>query len=272
MSKHINHIWVDLLNKILTNGGFVKPRGAETLELIGNQSIISMRYPQMTIAERKLSHSFMFAEAYWILSGRNDVEYIQQFAPSISKYSDNGFTFNGAYGPQIIKQMDYVVDALANDSNTRQAVIQIWDKNPNKSKDVPCTLSLQFIVRKRNGVKTIDCVASMRSSDAWIGFIYDVFNFACLSAYVAMRFNKTYCEGHPGSRIEEVGNLYLTAGSQHLYSNTYEKAKRINAIDAVSPVGALDLNHCIAHFSSCPENFIRSLESNAKDFKNIEQE
>ena len=58
-----------------------KPRGLNIKEKINHSFKIGMEDPIITIPERKLSYSFMFGEAAWMLSGRNDVA-------SISKYVD----------------------------------------------------------------------------------------------------------------------------------------------------------------------------------------
>ena len=41
---------------------------------------------------------FHFFEALWMLAGRQDVKFLEQFTPRIREYSDNGSTLNGAYG------------------------------------------------------------------------------------------------------------------------------------------------------------------------------
>jgi thymidylate synthase len=153
----------------------------------------------------------MAAEAAWILEGRNDVETIAPYSKAISNFSDDGVSFFGAYGPKVVNQIDYCVDALYRDQFSRQAVINIWRENPPATKDVPCTLSLQFIVRH----SIIHCVASMRSSDLWLGHPYDIVNFSAISFYIMLKLNKKL---HADRKLLlGLGQLYLTAGSKHLY-------------------------------------------------------
>ena len=120
------------------------PRNLKCYEVLNDDWSVDMDDPVITLPERKLSYDFMMAEAAWMLEGRNDVESVSKFANSIKRFSDNGITFYGAYGPKIIDQWPYVLDALEKDKSTRQAVINIWRENPRSSLDVPCTLSLQF--------------------------------------------------------------------------------------------------------------------------------
>ena len=216
MSRKINDVWCQLLSKIIIEGNESKPRDMAVKEIIGNQTVIDMSNPILSVPERKMGYKFMCAEAWWILSGRNDVESIAPYSKAISSFSNNGINFDGAYGPKVIDQLTYVVDVLSSDNDTRQAVINIWRENPRDSKDIPCTLSAQFLIR--DGV--LHCVDTMRSSDAWLGWVYDVFNFTCLSIYIAL------CLRERGINVE-LGTLTLNAGSQHLYERNFPVAKQI---------------------------------------------
>src|SRR3546814_5271713 len=58
----------------------------------------------------------------------------------ISQFSDDGVVFAGAYGPRINLQLDYVLNKLREDPDTRQAGLTIWRPNPQPSKDIPCKI------------------------------------------------------------------------------------------------------------------------------------
>lgn len=208
--------WMRMVNKLLSYGAKASPRGFDTVELLGYQSVVDMNSPVVEFKERNLGKSFLPGEAWWILSGKSDVKSIAQYTKAIAKFSDNGVSFFGAYGPKIMEQLDYIVETLERDSESRQAVINIWRECPPKTKDVPCTLSAQFIIRDRK----IHCNLTMRSSDAWLGWPYDVFNFSMLSMYVAMKINaRAVFQGtnYRAYGVNALGNLTLTAGSQHFY-------------------------------------------------------
>jgi thymidylate synthase len=58
----------------------------------------------------------------------------------------------------------------------------------------------------------------MRSSDAWLGWVYDVFNFSQISLYVLLQLKSQH-------KIKlELGELTLTAGSQHIYQQHWKPA------------------------------------------------
>ena len=187
-----------------------------TKELLCFNTIVPMSNPLVTISSRNMSYKFALGEAWWILSGDDRVETIEPFNKNIAQFSDNGKTFFGAYGTKIVPQLPYVVDKLISDISSRQALLTIWRESPPASKDIPCTICLQFIIRE----DTLNVIATMRSSDAWLGWVYDVFNFSMCGALVAIYLKNTY-------KNLTLGNLYLTAGSQHLYERNMEKACKI---------------------------------------------
>lgn len=266
--------WLELIQRIVRDGKHTKPRGLTCKEIIGHQTVVDMNYP-ITTLRPKLGYRFLAAEAWWILSGKNDVASIAPYSRHIADFSDNGQMFFGAYGPKITEQLSYVAESIINDPWSRQAVIDIWRPNPPKSRDIPCTLSTQFLLRPHVdsiGVESLrlHCIDTMRSSDAWLGWPYDVFNFSMLSACLALAI------GLRTKKRITLGELHLTAGSQHLYvhpkedGNTsipYKIADVLNVLSGVtynpifySPIDLSDFKEpqcLINHLGLC------------KDFKGI---
>jgi len=207
--------WFSHLSMIIKYGNTVSPRGKSTLEIPQSTLFVDMRDPVLQIAERKLSYQFMAAEAYWILTGDDRVETIAPYNKHISKFSDDGIKFFGAYGPKITSQLDYVINKLKEDKYTRQAGLTIWRENPPETKDVPCTVAIFFNIR----CGKLNCHVFMRSSDVWLGVPYDVFNFSMLSHFICAKMNNLH-----GSVITP-GDLYITAASSHLYSEDLDDAR-----------------------------------------------
>jgi thymidylate synthase len=218
MIKNFSYDWLCLLNEIFRRGVNVNPRGRQTLELPHKTIEVHMLRPVLVVPERKLSTKFLAGEAHWILSGDDRVETIAPYNNRIANYSDDGIRFFGAYGPKIHDQMDYVVDTLAKDQSSRQGVITIWRENPPETKDVPCTVAMVFSLRADgyDGLN-LNTHVFMRSSDAWLGIPYDVFNFSMVSYVVAARLNRILKEPIWPSK------LYLTAASSHLYRDDFDK-------------------------------------------------
>lgn len=212
-------VWFVTLRQILFNGLEVAPRGKLTKELPQHTMVIDMRRPVITVAERKLSYQFMAAEAHWILSGDDSVAGIAPYNKHIAEFSDDGVKFFGAYGPKIRGQLDYVVGKLLADPDTRQAGLTIWRENPPVTKDVPCTVAIFANIRNM----ALNLHVFMRSSDAWLGVPYDVFNFSMLSHLICSRLN----EARPGEMTIAPGQLHLTAASSHLYEPNWLAAREL---------------------------------------------
>lgn len=228
MTTAVNNTeWIRLLNDLLTRQWReVTPRGMATREMLNKTTVTEMWTPVITVPQRKLGYRFMCAEAAWILSGDNRLETILPYARAIEQFSDDGLFFHGAYGPPIVDQLSYVTDALVRDRDTRQAVLTIWRKRPVSTKDVPCTISMQFLIRDSE----LHCITNMRSSDAWLGWPYDQFNFSCVAALVGALYMR---------RTDDpikLGYLHINMGSSHLYERNYEDADDVVRSEKTEPL------------------------------------
>lgn len=207
--------WLDTLQDLLANGHDVAPRGKLTKELPQRTMVVDTRRPVLLVPERSLSYRFMAAEAYWILSGDDRVATISKYNARIKDFSDDGERFFGAYGPKIQAQLPYIVEKLLEDPSSRQAGLTIWRECPPATKDVPCTVAIFFGIREAK----FNCHVFMRSSDAWLGVPYDVFNFSMLTHLVCGLLNEQLTTN------VQPGQLYLTAASSHLYEANWADAK-----------------------------------------------
>ena len=212
-----NEAWIESLRLVNKYGDLVSPRGIQTKEYIAMRDCFDMMYPVCYHPERKLNYSFMAAEAYWITSGSMFVEDIAPYNKHIAQFSDDNYIFNGAYGPRFIQQFEHVVNALVMDSNSRQAVMTIWTPNPMKTKDYPCTLNLQWLLRKGY----LNCIVNMRSNDLWLGRPYDFFNFTMMSLRVLCAVNERTGNGY------KLGRLNTLVGSLHYYLQNEESIVKV---------------------------------------------
>lgn len=213
----LTEVWQQQLKDILAFGLTVSPRGMETRELPNSAVAFDMMYPVLNVPRRKLQTKFLAGEAYWILSGDDSVAGIAPYNPNISRFSDDGVTFHGAYGPKIVAQLPYVVKKLHEDPMSRQAGLNIWRESPPHTKDVPCTVSMFFNIRDGK----LHSHVYMRSSDAWLGLPYDAFNFTMVACQVIRELNELrYREGALSPLVP--GTLFLTMASSHLYAEHFE--------------------------------------------------
>jgi thymidylate synthase len=155
---------------------------------------------------RKLSMRYAIGEFLWYLSGNNNLSEIQKYTDNWDRMSDNGVTVNSNYGYCIkykygFDQFEYVYNMLKDKPESRQAVIHIKAPDNSESKDVNCTVCLQFFVRDNKLYMT----TYMRSNDIWLGFPYDVFQFCNLQILLSMKLGVG------------LGTYTHIAGSLHLY-------------------------------------------------------
>lgn len=239
--------WHRLLNHLLYYGREVKPRDLSSREECNVTFHVENALSNVIYHKaRGLSYRFSVAEWLWMWYGRNDVKSIVQYNPNIAYFSDDGIIFNGAYGPKIVSQWNHVVDTLKEDRDSRQAIISIYDVPKGKTKDVPCTLTFQFLFRNNR----LNMTVNMRSSDVWLGLPYDQFNFSMLLNILAYQLDM------------RVGSLTMNLGSSHLYETNYEGAEAVvNSIDKLLTFGS-------PSFTSPPPTW---LEQVLVDNKNFEQ-
>ncbi len=223
-------VWRQQLLNIITNGHrahpvvfnheFNKTMPCDTLEVLGSSVVVAMHHPVVISPVRALSYRFMAAEAMWITDGDGSLEGIEMYNQRMRAYSDDGSTLFGAYGPKYDQQFDYVVDTLANDLSTRRAILSIWRENPPQTKDTPCTLNMQFIIRRDEQTNQLYlmCLVNMRSSDVWLGLPYDIFSFTMMAVKICHAVNMKLISGDPGTPdLILPGMLKINMGSSHLY-------------------------------------------------------
>lgn len=155
---------------------------------------------------RKMPLRYAVGELMWYMSGNNSLAAIQNYTSAWDRMSDNGLTVNSNYGWCIkhkygFDQWEYVKNLLRKDPNSRQAVIHIKTADTHPSKDVNCTVCLQFFIREGK----LHATVYMRSNDIWMGFPYDVFAFTAMQCKMAMELGV------------KIGTYTHIAGSLHLY-------------------------------------------------------
>lgn len=230
----LNAAWLGVLKALLACGQETRPRGQATLELPQVTVTTRLAHPVLTIPERHLNHRFMAGEAHWILNGDDRVSTIAPYNSRIAAYSDDGVTFFGAYGPRYVQQLPGVVQKLMDDPASRQAGLTLWRPNPPATKDVPCTVAVFFQLRDGE----LNVHVFMRSSDAWLGLPYDVFNFSMMGYEVVGHLNQRRQGDARGAQglgpdvpvaFDGVapGALFLTMASSHLYEPHFKAATEI---------------------------------------------
>lgn len=189
---------------------------------------VAIRYEKPT--ERVLLHPerdanpfFHLMEAVWMLGGRNDVAFPSRFVKTFGQFSDDGRTFNGAYGYRwryhftvegekgtlgSIDQIKTVVHHLREDPDNRRMTVTMFDPRNDlglASKDIPCNLTATVQI---NTEGALDLTVYNRSNDLiWGALGANVVHFSVLQEYLALLL------GVPVGAYEQV------SANMHVYLN-----------------------------------------------------
>jgi thymidylate synthase len=142
--------------KIRNFGKRVEPTQGPNQELFGVLLELTQPVARLSRTESKGTVFSCLGETLWYLAGSNKLDFITHYLPDYGKYSDDGVTTWGAYGPRIfstrgqVDQLENVVRLLRTKSPTRQAVIQLFHAEDivEAHKDVPCMHSAISFARK----------------------------------------------------------------------------------------------------------------------------
>ena len=161
--------------------------------------------------ERKWNPEYGEAEWQWYRSGDRNIAKLAELygkVPEIWKRMafPNG-NVNSNYGWQWRRndQIDYVVNLLIEEPETRQAVITILDMKEHDTFafDTPCTYAVQFTILNNK----LNMSVVMRSNDLWFGFCNDQYQFSKLQDLIAWKL------------VIEVGTYFHFAHNLHLYND-----------------------------------------------------
>jgi hypothetical protein len=174
----------NLLNMLLQHGDPVSPRGQTCLEM--RNVVIELPTPVDVLAVgcgRNFNSKLAAYESLALIAGVSYPAKAIKVAPALADFTNEEGTFDGAYGPRLAVQLEYVIAKLQEDPHTRQACAVMWRSWDLSvpTKDLPCTVYLNFAIRD----ETLTLTTHMRSQDAWWGWAYDVVQFTQLQWTIA---------------------------------------------------------------------------------------
>lgn len=219
--------YVDLVHHVLANGEEVAPRGIKTREIEDAVIHIDDVFHTLPLkVARGTVPGIGAVEACQLLSGTSFPKTVIAVGPQFKNYTEDSGIFHGAYGLRTNGQYDAVIDKLKNDSDSRQAVVTIWnpeyDNQPSK-RDYPCTVLHQFRIRNNK----LNMSVYMRSNDVWLGAAYDFFQFTQVQIALASVLGI-----EPGKYAHHVGSL-------HIYEQHYEAADRLVKTDEIVDIPSI---------------------------------
>lgn len=215
----------------------------------------------LSVEGRNSSALAAIAETFWVLSGRNDIDFLTRVLPRAPNFSDDGFTWRAGYGPRLYShgQLDSVINRLRKNPNSRQAYLTIYDPaldsdaglakySPTgeaKTKDMVCNLALLFaIVDNRLNITVMN-----RSQDVlWGMSSINFIEFSILQEVLANVLGVG------------VGRYSLVSNNLHYYNNEVSQKQLRKVTPATSTSTGL-LNHKLIFEGVTTQYHIKTLFS-----------
>ena len=205
---NINKLYKELGLQILYNGEDKQTRNGNTRSLFGTQIKYDMGlhgFPLLSM--RKINYVAAFGEFKGFMMDSNTIEQFEANECGYWKlWADNDGSLRLDYPPR--KQLDYVIDLLKTDPNSRRILIDLWNpENRGKLSLDPCHTQYQFYVNK--GGK-LNMIWTQRSVDYAIGAPYDFILAGCYMLTLCKE-----CKMEPGE-------ITFNFGDAHLYEEHIE--------------------------------------------------
>ena len=176
-------------------------------------------------------------EMYWIyIMQSNKVKDLQDMGVEIwTPWKKEDDTIGPAYGAAINvptfgykNQLEYVVETLKKDPNSRRVMINLWDVDKlHEMALTPCCYNIIFNVLDGKLYMQLN----IRSSDVALGLPFNIFQFQVLHKLIAHE-----CKVEPADMIVMISNL-------HYYDRHEEKLLNQVDYDELLPDATLKINY-----------------------------
>lgn len=241
----VNSLMHNAFYDILNKGTYVGSRnGAATVLYETTLQLTNPRERHLCL-EGRVSNIFqMIAETFWVMSGSGVVrDYLEFFLPRARDYSDDTYTWRGAYGPRLYmhNQIQGALDAFGSEGLlTRRSLASIYMPNLDShnslqsiyqldnSKDIPCNNLLYWFCEPVKIQETITeynfCMrTTQRSGDAIFGAgSINLFEFSFLHEFMYEMVKIL----HPEAKIN-LGHYSHYVNNFHLYDFTRAQAEEV---------------------------------------------
>ena len=230
--------YLSLVREILDHGAPKTDRtGTGTLSIFGHQMRFDLERGFPLVTTKKLHLRSIIYELLWFLAGDTNVRFLNENKVTIwDEWADANGELGPVYGYQWrswpaadgrhIDQISNVIAEIKRNPDSRRLVVSAWNVGDlDKMALQPCHALFQFYVA--NG--RLSCQMYQRSAYVFLGVPFNIASYALLTMMVAQ-----VCELRPG-------DLILTLGDAHLYSNHLEQAREQLARDP-RPLPSMKLN------------------------------
>ena len=97
----------DVLDTLVKSDNVATPTKGQTREHLGVLLTLHNPRARLSRTERKGTVFSCLGELMWYLAGSNDLEFIRYYVKGYEKFSDDGVTVHGAYGPRLFNMRGF---------------------------------------------------------------------------------------------------------------------------------------------------------------------
>jgi thymidylate synthase len=214
--------YLDLLRRVLDEGVVKQDRtGTGTLSVFGHQMRFDLARGFPLLTTKKLHIRSIVYELLWFLRGETNVAWLNERGVKIwDEWASEEGELGPIYGYQWrswptadgghVDQISRVIEQIRADPDSRRHIVSAWNVGQLDAMRLPpCHLLFQFWV----GNERLSCQLYQRSADVFLGVPFNIASYALLTEMVAQ-----VCGFAPGE-------LIVTLGDAHLYSNHLDQAR-----------------------------------------------
>lgn len=263
-SDNANSMFKKLAKAVMLNPDFiVKPRGWSTREMHNVTICITNPFDRLiTNFHRKTSFDYLVGEWIWYERGIASLNEISYYSKFWNQLSDSGLNIASCYGKRLFRektannsQWEMAKKNLLRDKSTRRATMFLCErKDLNlETKDMPCTLALQFLIRNNSLYLT----TYMRSNDLVFGFTYDQAIFTLFQEKMLLELKEDYPSLKMGTYTHVVTSLHVYEKHFELLSNVLKYPDRAKRIKMPRMVNISDISKLVKN-----EEILRNAKEN----------
>ena len=182
--RNLNEMVNNTLVKLNLNGQKQETRNGDAICLYDQETIILNPLARHLSLKGRTNNIFgTLGEIFWVMAGEKNISPVLEFfVPRAGLYSDDGKTWNSAYGDRLwkFKQFHHAFKMFQDDGLlTRRSTASIfipqldayenYIKKNGTMKDVPCNQWLNFYVQEVNNFYYLNLKVNARSNDIIFG-------------------------------------------------------------------------------------------------------
>jgi thymidylate synthase len=195
--------YLDLVRTVIDNGVRKKTRtGVDTLSYFGAFYKVDLSEGFPLLTTKKMQWKSLLHEVLWYLSGENHIRNLRQYTKIWDAWADENGVLETAYGyywrhfPSAqrdkngnwivteVDQIQYVIDEIKRNPNSRRLVISAWEPgNATTSKLPPCHYTFVFNVNDGK----LNCHLTQRSGDIALGIPFNLAAYSLLTQVIAQQ-------------------------------------------------------------------------------------